>query len=199
MLQDSSFPSSRPFSHASYPTESVSHIHSNLHTHPSIIMHTKPIPMAIFLCSLTPHLAQTDPLSSSFFIPTVTIPTCSTLCTFHHSPCMRGSCTTSRHHSLRLCTHPHQQPMAAAPSGRRQTAATAPLFTAPPRLPSSSKHACCPSLHLLVVRTTSARRLLASPAAITRTSHLDGCTFCLPPNRLHDSSLYLAAGGEGSL
>ena len=135
----SSFPSSRPFSHASYPTESVSHIHSNLHTHPSIIMHTKPIPMAIFLCSLTPHLAQTNPLSSSFFIPTVTIPTCSTLCTFHHSPCMRGSCTTSRHHSLRLCTHPHQQPMAAAPFGRRQTAATAPLFTAPPRLPSSSR------------------------------------------------------------
>ena len=37
-----------------------------------------------------------------------------------------------------------------------------------------SKHACCPSLHLLAVRTTSARRLLASPAAITRTSHLDG-------------------------
>ena len=28
-----------------------------------------------------------------------------------------------------------------------------------------SKHACCPSLHLLAVRTTSARRLLASPAA----------------------------------
>ena len=146
MLQVSSFPSSRPFSHASYPTESVSHIHSNLHTHPSIIMHTKPIPMAIFLCSLTPHLAQTDPISSSFFIPTVTIPTCSTLCTFHHSPCMRGSCTTSRHHSLRLCTHPHQQPMAAAPSGRRQTAATAPLFIAPPRLPSSSRRSSS-SLH----------------------------------------------------
>ena len=62
-----------------------------------------------------------------------------------------------------------------------------------------SKHACCPSLHLLAVRTTSARRLLASPAAITCTSHLDGCTFWLPPNRLHSSSLYLAAGGEGSL
>ena len=28
-----------------------------------------------------------------------------------------------------------------------------------------SKHSCCPSLHLLDVRTTSARRLLASPAA----------------------------------
>ena len=37
-----------------------------------------------------------------------------------------------------------------------------------------SKHACGPSLHLLAVRTTSARRLLASPVAITRTSHLDG-------------------------
>ena len=70
LLQVSSFPSSRPFSHASYPTKSVSHIHSNFHTHPSIIMHTKLTPVVIFLCSLTPHLTQTDPLSSSFFIPT---------------------------------------------------------------------------------------------------------------------------------
>ena len=45
----------------------------------------------------------------------------------------------SRHYPLRLCTHPHLQPTAAAPSGRRQTASTAPLFTAPPRLPSSSR------------------------------------------------------------
>ena len=41
---------------------------------------------------------------------------------------------TSRHRPLRLCAHLHQQPMAAAPSGHRQTAAAAPLFPAPPLL-----------------------------------------------------------------
>ena len=34
-----------------------------------------------------------------------------------------------------------------------------------PFMRMESKHACYPSLHLFAVRTTSARRLLASPAA----------------------------------